>query len=118
MSALCNARRIALGAVLLLSFPLSALAQSTTTGMTVRHDVHHDVSAPLGDLIKAAPAPSLVQHEAEPVGRIPLPPGLSPNAEDPVLQTSVVPQTPVTGLSFEALAPGQYVFTRPTPPPT
>ena len=112
-----HARRIALGATLLLCFSLSALAQSTTTGMTVRHDVHHDVSAPLRDLIQSAPAPSLVQREAEPVGRIPLPPGLSPNAEDPVLQTSVVPSTPVVSQSFEGLGAGQYGFSVTSAPP-
>lgn len=111
------ARRTALAAALLSCFSLSALAQSTTTGMTVRHDVHHDVSAPLRDLIKSAPAPSLQRHEAEPVGRIPLPPGLSPNVEDPVLQTSVVPPTPVTGLSFEGLGAGQYGFSVTSAPP-
>src|SRR5271166_2843563 len=53
---------------------------------TVRTDVHHDVSPPLRDLIKNAPPPSLAMEEAEPVGRIPLPPGLVPLEEDPVRQ--------------------------------
>ncbi len=104
----------ALIACLLLCSCLPALAQST---MTVRHQVHHDVSAPLRDLIKGAPAPSLVQHEAEPMRRIPLPPGLVQLEEDPVRQQTVSQQTPSTGLSFEGLGQGQYGFSITGAPP-
>ena len=101
-------------ACLILCSFLPALAQSR---MTVRGQVHHDVSAPLRDLIQAAPQAPLTKHEAEPVRRIPLPPGLSPLAEDPVRQQTVVPFTPVVGTSFEGLGSGQYGFTVNSAPP-
>jgi len=104
----------ALAACLVLCLCLPSLAQST---MTVRHQVHHDVSAPLIDLIKAAPAPSLAIHEAEPVRRIPLPPGLTQLEEDPVRQQTVSLNTPGTGLSFEGLGQGQYGFSITGAPP-
>jgi len=107
-------RRAAVGTCLFVLSSLSAFAQSH---MTVRRDVHRDVSAPLRDMIKAAPAPSLVRHEAEPLRRIPLPPGLSQLEEDPVRQTSVVPFTPVVGTSFEGLGNGQYGFSVTSAPP-
>ena len=105
---------VALIACLLLCSCLPTLAQST---MTVRHQVHHDVSAPLIDLIKAAPAPSLAIHEAEPARRIPLPPGLSQLEEDPVRQRTVSLNTPGTGLSFEGLGNAQYGFSITGAPP-
>jgi len=101
-------------ACLILCSCLPALAQSR---MTVRRQVHHDVSAPLRDLIKTAPLPLLVKHEAEPVRRIPLPPGLSALTEDPVRQQTVIPFTPVVGTSFEGLGNGQYGFTVNSAPP-
>ena len=101
-------------ACLILCSCFPALAQSR---MTVRGQVHHDVSAPLRDLIQAAPQAPLTKHEAEPVRRIPLPPGLSPLAEDPVRQQTVVPFTPVVGTSFEGLGSGQYGFTVNSAPP-
>ncbi|MGH9643957.1 MAG: hypothetical protein ACRD3Q_16235 [Terriglobales bacterium] len=85
--------------------------------MTVRHQVHHDVSAPLSELIKAAPAPDLTVHEAEPARRIPLPPGLLEPQEDPVIQQTMGPLTPGTGLSFEGLGQGQYGFSITGAPP-
>src|SRR5271157_6330581 len=84
---------------------------------TVRFDVHHDVSPPLRDLIRNAPPPSLEREEAEPVGRIPLPPGLSELSEDPIRQRTVVPLTPLVSYSFEGLGQGPYGFTVPTVPP-
>ncbi|HKS75164.1 MAG TPA: hypothetical protein VJQ82_18290, partial [Terriglobales bacterium] len=112
-AAISSRRSLFAAALALFCFPLLALSQT----MTVRRDVHHDVSPPLRDLIAAAPAPSLQRHEAEPVGRIPLPPGINLNAEDPVLQTSVVPPTPLPGLSFEGLGAGQYGFSVTGAPP-
>jgi hypothetical protein len=86
--------------------------------MTVRSQVHHDVSAPLRDLIRATPQISLSKHEAEPVRRIPLPPGFSAAiGEDPVRQQTVVSFTPVVGNSFEGLGQGQYGFTVTSAPP-
>jgi hypothetical protein len=99
---------------ILLCSSLAGLAQS---GPTVRRDVHHDVSPPLRDLIAHAPKPSLAKHEAEPLRRIPLPPGLVPLEEDPVLQRTTIPATPTAGLSFEGLGQGQYGFSVTSAPP-
>jgi hypothetical protein len=110
-------RHAALLAGLLLSFCVSGLAQSL---MTIRRQVHHDVSAPLRDLIRVAPKPSRIKHEAEPVRRIPLPLGLSTLEEDPIRQqttVSVTPFTPVVGTSFEGLGAGQLGFTVNSAPP-
>jgi len=104
---------LALAMLICLVTPLFA----QVTGMTVRHDVHHDVSPPLRDLIKNAPPVSLTRHEAEPVRRIPLPPGLTNLPEDPVRQTSVAPLTPIVSQSFEGLGNGQYGFSVTGAPP-
>jgi hypothetical protein len=85
--------------------------------MTVRHAVHQDESAPLRELIKQAPPARLAKREAEPVRRIPLPPGLTPVAEDSVLQRTVVAGTPTVAKSFEGLGQGQYGFTVESAPP-
>src|SRR5664279_4526312 len=93
---------------------LPGLAQSR---MTVRRHIHRDVSAPLSEMILHAPPPSLVRHEAQPVRRIPLPPGLAQLEEDSVRQRTVVPFTPVVGTSFEGLGAGQYGFSVTGAPP-
>jgi hypothetical protein len=100
-------------ACFVLSSCIAGLAQSR---MTVRRDVHRDVSAPLREMILHAPPPSLQKHEAQPVRRIPLPPGLT-QQEDSVQQRTVVPFTPVVGTSFEGLGAGQYGFTVNSAPP-
>jgi hypothetical protein len=96
-------------ACLILCSCIPALAQSD---LSVRGHVHHDLSAPLSEMILHAPPPSLAQHEAEPARRIPLPAGLSTLAlaEDPVRQQTMVPFTPIVGTSFEGLGAGQYGF--------
>ncbi|HZQ70072.1 MAG TPA: choice-of-anchor D domain-containing protein [Terriglobales bacterium] len=99
---------------LLICLVVPMMAQGPTT---VRHDIHHDVSLPLRDMIAAAPPPSLARREAEPMRRIPLPPGLSQLAEDPVRQTSIAPLTPLVSTSFEGLGAGQYGFTVTGAPP-
>ena len=99
---------------LLCSF-LPVLAQSPK--MTVRYDTHRDLSAPLSEMIKTAPPPSLVKHEAEPLRRIPLPAGMTQLEEDPVRQHVTGPLTPVVGSSFEGLGNGQYGFTVNSAPP-
>src|SRR5262245_42426988 len=86
---------LAVGLLLLASIP--PLAQSGPT--TVRRDVHHDVSPPLSELIKNAPPASLEMHEAEPMRRIPLPPGLTQLEEDPIRQHTFSPLTPVVSQS-------------------
>jgi hypothetical protein len=101
---------------LLLSLTLPGFAQSQPT-MTVRREVHRDVSPPLREMVKLMPAPSLAKHEAEPVRRIPLPSGLSMLPEDPIRQQTVVPFTPVVGTSFEGLGNGQYGFSVTGAPP-
>jgi hypothetical protein len=107
-------RHAAVLACFVLSSCIAGLAQSR---MTVRRDVHRDVSAPLREMILHAPPPSLEKHEAQPVRRIPLPPGLTELQEDPVRQRTVVPFTPVVGASFEGLGAGQYGFTVNSAPP-
>src|SRR5271166_1558478 len=81
---------------LLLGLATSLGAQVVQKGpTTVRSDVHHDVSLPLRELLRNAPLPSLEEKEAEPVRRIPLPPGLSELSEDPVRQWTIAPLTPL-----------------------
>jgi hypothetical protein len=106
-------RHVAVVACFVLFSSIAGLAQSR---MTVRRDVHRDVSAPLREMILHAPPPSLQKHEAQPVRRIPLPPGLT-QQEDSVQQRTVVPFTPVVGTSFEGLGAGQYGFTVNSAPP-
>ncbi len=101
-------------ACLSLSCYLSGFAQSR---MTVRREVHRDLSPPLREMIKVTPRPSRVKHEAEPVRRIPLPPGLSVLEEDPIRQQTAAPFTPVVGTSFEGLGAGQYGFSVTGAPP-
>ena len=96
-------RHAAVLACFVLSSCIASFAQSR---MTVRRDVHRDVSAPLREMILHAPPPSLEKHEAQPVRRIPLPPGLTQLEEDSVRQRTVVPFTPVVGASFEGLGAG------------
>src|ERR1700682_3395626 len=107
-------RHAAVLACFVLSSCIASFAQSR---MTVRRDVHRDVSPPLREMILHAPPPSLEQHEAEPVRRIPLPPGLTQAEEDSVRQRTVVPFTPVVGTSFEGLGAGQYGFSVTGAPP-
>ncbi len=112
---LTGVQRIALVA-LLLWFAVPLLAQSGPT--TVRHDVHHDVSPALAEMIKYAPPPSLSRRRVEPLRRIPLPPGLAQVQEDPVIQLSTIPlATPTVSSSFEGLGNGQYGFSVTGAPP-
>jgi hypothetical protein len=105
----------------LLSLPLlySTVSTAQSSLMTVRIEERHDVSPALRDLIAAAPPQSPELREAEPVGRIPLPPGLVALPEDPVRQRTVATGTfaPTAGLSFEGLGAGQYGFTVTGVPP-
>jgi len=76
---------------------------------TIRTDVHHDVSLPLSVMAANAPAQQLTQREAETWKRIPLPPGLSPLTQDPLLQQTIpAALSPTVGLSFEGLGANQY----------
>jgi hypothetical protein len=101
-------------AMLCLALPL--FAQSGPT--TIRHDVHHDVSLPLSEMIKHAPPPSLARRRVEPMKRIPLPPELAAAQQDPVIQVATVaPPTPPVTLGFEGLGNGQYGFSVTGAPP-
>src|SRR5664279_3294614 len=103
--------------------PAATLAAQNVTGpTTVRSDIHRDVSLPLRDLIRNAPPPTigLAPHEAQPVRRIPLPPGLVVLQEDPLRQNAIAPLSPLTPLtsnSFEGLGQGQYGFSVTGAPP-
>src|SRR3984893_9200262 len=114
-----TARRFALA--VMFSFAVSFFAQSSfaqTGPTTVRRDVHHDVSQPLSEMIKHAPASALERKPVEPMKLIPLPPGLAEPQEDPVIQVGTVePPTPPTTLSFEGLGNGQYGFSVTSAPP-
>ena len=110
-----TARRFVLAAMVL-SFTVSLAAQSGPT--TVRHDVHHDVSPTLLEMMKHAPPASLVRRRVEPLRRIPLPPELMQQQEDPVMQVATVPPpTPPVTQSFQGLGNGQYGFTITSAPP-
>jgi Abnormal spindle-like microcephaly-assoc'd, ASPM-SPD-2-Hydin len=111
---LCSAKYVVVLAGLLLCSCFPSSAQSL---MTVRRAVHQDDSAPLRDLIKQAPPARLVKREAEPLRRIPLPQGLGPLLEDPVLQRTVVAGTPTVAKSFEGLGQGQLGFSVTSAPP-
>jgi hypothetical protein len=97
--------------------PLRAQVAQQQGPTTVRGNVQHDVSPPLRDMIKNAPPPSLEIHEAEPVRRLPPPPGLVPLPDDPIRQWTTIPLTPTVGLSFEGLGQGQYGFSVTSAPP-
>jgi len=112
---------IYLGAAILFfcfAFPVSAQI------ITVHHAVHHDVSPAMRDLPTLDQnAPTLaVQHEAEPLRRIPLPPGLKPaNEPDMALQHTgpLAPASlaPTAGLGFDGLGNASLGFTVNSAPP-
>src|SRR5260370_25371351 len=113
-----------------LFFALSAFGQAAnapnvsddSTVTIVRQSLHHDVSLPLRDLIKAAPAPDTAKREADPARRIPLPPGLNTEGQpDTVHQrTAALAPTslqPTAGLNLEGLGNASLGFTVTSAPP-
>jgi len=97
--------------LLLWSFlPVFVQAQAIP-GPTVRRDLHHDISAPLAELIRTSHPVTHGKLEAEPARRIPRPEGLMPMSEDPVRQLSTTGYSPQIGLNFEGIGDGQYGFT-------
>src|SRR5437764_14461416 len=80
-------------AILFLCFAFPVSAQI----LTVHHAVHQDVSPAMRDLptINQVP-PTVMQHEAEPLRRIPLPPRLKPASEPDLASQQTVPLAPVT----------------------
>ena len=93
------------------------IAQNQAGPTTVRRDLHHDVSPPLLEMMRNAPAQPYQQHEAEPRRAIPLPKGLSSLEEDPLIQPATSGFSPQIGLSFEGIGDGQYGFTVEYAPP-
>ena len=115
--------RLSIGSIVSFTLLLGATAAAQNQSTPVmRWNVKHDVSAPLSEMIKNAPkatATVLSKHEAEPVRRIPLPPGMSGSAavQDLVRQQTVAAATPPASLNFEGLGNAQYGFTVNSAPP-
>ncbi len=111
--------RLSIGTLVAVTLLFGATSSAQNQSHPVlRWNVKHDVSAPLSQMIQQAPKRAIVKHEAEPVRRIPLPPGMSAAAvQDPVRQQLVAPATPTTTLSFEGLGNAQYGFTVSSAPP-
>jgi hypothetical protein len=97
--------------------PLMTAAQAKPGPTTIRRDLHHDVSLPLAEMVRKAPAASPHEREAEPVRAIPLPRGLQSLTEDPVRQSRTAGYTPLLSSSFEGLGNGRYGFTVQYAPP-
>ena len=90
--------------------------------MTVRQNVHHDVSPAVRDLPTITSHTLRPPHEAEPARRIPMPANLKAASEpDTVLQRTVALaptlHAPTTGLNFEGLGNGSLGFTPNAAPP-
>ncbi len=114
------------GLVLMLAFPLAA---QQPVGPLVFSNVHHDVSPAVRDMpalnSSGNAATRHVKHEAEPVRRIPLPPGMGTLQQGPVgdaaVQSSAVPApaalAPTVGLGFEGLGNASLGFTVNSAPP-
>jgi uncharacterized repeat protein (TIGR01451 family) len=103
---LCS-KSLPISVLLLACFVLPAPGQVQST-LT---DVHHDVSRPLRELAKTAPAQAADQREAEPIRVIPVPVGMKPAGDpDPVLQRTTANSptllAPTPGLNFEGLGTG------------
>ena len=112
-----------IAALSMLSSVASVAQTQTPAHSVVRWNVHHDVSAPLSEMIKNAPklsAAALAKHEAEPLRRIPLPPGMTTGAaavQDLVRQQTVGLATPTVSSNFEGLGNAQYGFSVASAPP-
>ncbi len=112
--------------VLLFCMPLAA---QQVVGPLVFQDVHHDVSPPMRDMptINAAAnaATGHVKHEAEPLRRIPLPPGMGALQQgalgDAALQSSAVAASaalaPTVNLGFDGLGNASLGFSVTSAPP-
>jgi uncharacterized repeat protein (TIGR01451 family) len=105
--------------LLIVSLALPAPAQILIT----RQEVRHDVSPPLRDLARKAPAaPQEQPHEAEELRLIPLPQGLKPAEDpDPVLQKTMPSEAlalgPTVINNFEGLGQGTTGFSIVGAPP-
>jgi hypothetical protein len=88
--------------------------------MSIRSEMHHDVSPAVRDLPISNDSHSALR-EAEPVRTIPLPPGLKP-AEDPDTvrqQTTAAPSSlaPTSNLNFDGIGQGVFGFNVGVAPP-
>src|SRR5271169_4226766 len=108
---------VLLAATFVLAVALPAqVAQGPTT---IRSSVHNDLSQPLSVMAQHAAPLDPTLREAEPVMRVPLPPGLKQLSVDPIGQM-MAPQgvlSPAVGLSFEGLGQGQYGYSVNVAPP-
>jgi hypothetical protein len=108
-------------AILFLCFAFPVSAQITPI-IKVNHEAHHDVSPALRDLPTIQGVPTHIVHEAEPLRRIPLPPGLKPENEPDLAHQQTAPlvptlQAPTQNLSFEGLGNASLGFTVNSAPP-
>src|ERR1700716_3485593 len=108
------ANRLLLFGVILLVLTVPALGQ----GPQVQTDVRHDVSQPLTELVKQAPASAAgvqAPEEQEEVHPIPLPPGLK-SAQEPDLALQKANLAPATSLppavlkNFDGIGGGVFGF--------
>lgn len=102
---------------------LLSLRPASGQTLVIHNDVHHDVSAPLRDMVTAAsPMPPEQPEQAEPVRTIPLPSGFKPADEpDPALQRTTA--APIAALSptlinnFDGIGQGVFGFNVAVAPP-
>jgi hypothetical protein len=90
-----------------------AQARPGPTHATVRHELHHDTSAPLRSM--AAVPIGTTLRENEPVQRMPQQPVA--HRADPVVQTTVSPAIPTPSTSFDGLGQGFGSFSVTGVPP-
>jgi uncharacterized repeat protein (TIGR01451 family) len=104
-------------------FLLLSLRPASGQTLVIHNDVHHDISAPLRDMVTAVtPMPPEQPEEAEPVRTIPLPSGFKPADEpDQALQRTTA--APIAGLSptlinnFDGIGQGVLGFNVAVAPP-
>jgi len=116
-----------LGLSCVLAVVLGAALPASGQIMSVRHDVHHDISPALRSLPKLPRTHGAAPHEAGRVLPIPLPAGLKPPGQpDSVLQKKPPPGhaalapsklAPAATLNFPGLGNGQFGFTIGVAPP-
>ncbi len=105
-----HGRLAAVSVLLALMVTPTATAQTLQRPSAIRHDIHHDVSQPLSELIRRAAPMQNEEREAEPWRTIPLPQGFSPMTEDPVLQHETLGNSPAISKSFEGMGSGMNGF--------
>lgn len=93
----------------------------STQVMSVRSEVHHDVSPAVRDLPTISHQRA-TQHEAEPVRTIPLPPGLKPAGDPDSVRQQTVAQSPsslapTANLNFDGIGQGVFGFNVGVAPP-